>query len=208
MAENISLEFDRDLLARIAEKREALFFGVMRATQIAQKIYLGEVRRRLQRSRIVNLLRSWRDFPIEVREDRIVAEVGSDHKLARLREEGHPGITPGKSAAKGGPRAGQPTRALAIPLGAARTKQMQVARGGTQSFGRLRFRPIKRGRTTRGIRGSDKVGLLIDDSDRAVFLLARRVKTRAFRDAAQTIATKRRDVIDLYLEEIERGLAD
>jgi hypothetical protein len=131
--------------------RRKVILGAMRQGAIdAGNIALGNILRELRDQKSTQLGLSqgptaWRQvdpYPFEIDEG-WGAAIGSSHPAAAFREKGGT-ITPGKSAARAGPRRGERTAALLIPLPKAKTKilkQIKAGRvataGGIEQFGPL-----------------------------------------------------------------------
>lgn len=132
----------------LARKGKALDKAIGQATRDASLIILGNIRKRLAKSKIIGLgdnqPSAWRDLGKQTSDGaRWTAAIGSSHPMATFRDTGGT-VLPGKSAARGGPRAGQPTRALTIPIGAGITRG-GVSRGGRVATGGgiSQFGPLK-----------------------------------------------------------------
>jgi len=103
---------------QMAKKRERLEAEMMAATNDCLARGNELIQENLPtESSMVGLGDSWQIVQWAQRLGNLITgALGSTHPGAALREFGHRGITPGKNAVKAGPRKGQMTRALTIPI--------------------------------------------------------------------------------------------
>lgn len=105
-------------------------------------ILLGKIQEGLPGARLADMRRSWKMTQPAKSGGKWSLSVYSTHPRSRLREEGGV-VSAGKGPALSGPRKGQKTLALAIPLPRAKTPS-GISRGGPSLYaGRLVWLPPK-----------------------------------------------------------------